>query len=71
MTRTTMRKKKPTRRTPEERAAEQANRRELEERIGAITAELERAGSAYTSVGSDEQLVYAIGRIDAELASKR
>jgi uncharacterized small protein (DUF1192 family) len=64
-------KKKPNRRTPEERAAHQVNREELEARIALLTDELEAAGSAYAQVDRAHQLDYARRRIDAELAAKR
>ena len=64
-------RKKPNRPTPEESAAQRATFEELEARIRGLTAELEGAGSAYVHVGLDDQLAYAIGRIDAELAAKR
>jgi hypothetical protein len=64
------RKRNLIRRTSEQQSAELANRRELEARIAAITAELEAAGSAYTAVSCEEQLAYAVGRIDAELGRK-
>ncbi len=64
-------RKKPSRPTPEEKAAEHAAFAELQERIRLLTDELDAAGSAYSRVGLDDQLAYAIGRIDAELASNR
>jgi hypothetical protein len=64
-------RKRPNRRTSEEREAQRAAFRELEERIDALTTQLARAGSPYVSVPLDDQLAYAIGRIDAELAAKR
>ena len=62
-------KKRPKRRTPEERAAGQAVTHELEARIESLTAELEAAGSAYTQVDRGRQLDYARQRIEAELGS--
>jgi uncharacterized small protein (DUF1192 family) len=64
-------KKKPNRRTPEERAGQQTNRQELEDRIALLTDELEAAGSAYAQIDRAHQLEYARRRIDAELAAKR
>ena len=63
-------KRKPTRPTPEESAARRASFEELELRIRGLTSELEAAGSAYARIGLDDQLSYALGRIDAELAAK-
>ena len=60
---------KRKRRARKETPIEAANRRELDARIAGITAELEAAGSAYVAVRQDDQLAYAIGRIDAELRS--
>ena len=64
-------KKKPNRRTPEQRAAQQASADALEARINALTNELEAAGSAYAQVDRGEQLTFARRRIDVELATKR
>jgi uncharacterized small protein (DUF1192 family) len=64
-------KKQPNRRTPEERAGQQASRQELEDRIALLTDELEAAGSAFAQVDRAHQLEYTRRRIDAELAAKR
>ena len=63
-------KKRPNRRTHEQRAAQRATAELLETRIQALTEELEASGSPYVRAPRNEQLELALRRIDAELAER-